>query len=331
MPQIRRIDLKPGQEIHQSQASVARRTGLDAMSISRAMADGRLKPVGHIGGGAVYNVADLNRLSADYRAAQVKRLMARGPAEREKLIAEMTAEHARLAWREVPNDADRARAASFVDGLALDAKLAVLEMQTEQAARAVADVQGRLASLRAAPVTMSAEHRSRLTLKAERVDTAGGVLHGVTVAVAGVQALGKYVFLNQAGAVTRDPKQAVKKLPIYTDEKTLSTLMSAVSDAGGRLKVREDHDDSIGARAGFADSFALSKNGTVTADIHLFESYRNRPVVIETAEKTPDKIGLSIDFEPTFELAGDKALMRVASIEAVDVVDAGAITPNGLR
>lgn len=172
-------------------------------------------------------------------------------------------------------------------------------------------------------------HDLSCTLSAGTVDNIG-VIRGATVAKANVVALGKYVMLDKAGAITRDPKQGVKKLPIYTDEKTLTTLMGAVKDAGGKLKVREDHDDSIGARAGFADSFALAQNGTVTADVHLFDSYRNRSVVIETASKTPDKIGLSIDFVPQYELAGDKALMRISSIEAVDIVDAGAITPDGM-
>lgn len=172
-------------------------------------------------------------------------------------------------------------------------------------------------------------HDLRCTLSAGAVDDIG-VIRGATVAKANVVALGKFVLLDKAGAITRDPKQGVKKLPIYTDEKTLTTLMGAVQDVGGKLKVREDHDDSIGARAGFADAFALAANGTVTADIHLFDSYRNRSVVIETANKTPDKIGLSIDFVPQYELVGDKALMRIASIEAVDIVDAGAITPDGM-
>ena len=65
-------------------------------------------------------------------------------------------------------------------------------------------------------------------------------------------------------------------------------------------------------------------------DVTLFSSFVNRSLVLETAEKTPEQIGLSIDFLPEFELIGGKAFMRVVSLEAVDIVDAGAITHNGL-
>jgi hypothetical protein len=97
--------------------------------------------------------------------------------------------------------------------------------------------------------------------------------------------------------------------------------------------MREDHDDSVGARAGYVADFKRisDDNGDrVATDLHVFRSYRNRAVMLETAAETPEEIGLSIDFTPTFELVGGKALMRVAKLNAVDVVDEGAVTPDGL-
>src|SRR5882724_9044991 len=87
------------------------------------------------------------------------------------------------------------------------------------------------------------------------VDHAKGSIRGATVAKAGVEAIGKFVYLDVNGQVTRNAGQACKKLPVYTDAKMLDTLMAAAQDAGGRVKVRSDHDDSISARAGFADNF----------------------------------------------------------------------------
>lgn len=169
----------------------------------------------------------------------------------------------------------------------------------------------------------------RCQLKAERVDKDGGVIYGVTVAKANVNALGKYVYLDANGQLTRDPEGARKKLQVKTDGKTLDTLMGAAQDAGGRVKSREDHDDSIGARAGFADNFRMIGD-RVICDLHVFDSYANRQIVFETAAKTPDDIGLSIDMDPSFEILEDCALMRIAKLNAVDIVDAGAITPAGL-
>jgi hypothetical protein len=172
-------------------------------------------------------------------------------------------------------------------------------------------------------------HTLRLLLSAASVELTLGVIRGCTVAKANVQAQGKVVFLDKAGAITRDAKLAVRELPVFTDEKFLETLMSSAAKVGPRVKSREDHNDAIGARAGFFDGFKLEAD-RVVADLHLFASYRNRDIVLETAAKTPEEIGLSIDFIPEFEIQGDRALMRVQKLTAVDIVDEGAITPGGL-
>lgn len=162
-----------------------------------------------------------------------------------------------------------------------------------------------------------------------RVDMATGILYGCTVAKAGVQAQGKAVFLDKDGKVTFDEELMVRELPVFTDQQTLDTILTCAAKAGPRVKAREDHDDSIGARAGFFEMF--KKDGDrVVADMHIFSAYRNRDVVLETADKTPQEIGLSIDFVPTFELLPDRALMRCLELLAVDIVDEGAITPGGL-
>jgi hypothetical protein len=173
-------------------------------------------------------------------------------------------------------------------------------------------------------------HSLSLALAVGPVTAALGLLSGCTVAKANVRAAGKEVMIDKAGRVTFNEEAAVKTLPCYTDEKFLDTLMSAAKVAGTRIKAREDHDDSIGARAGYFDAFQKTNDGRVVADCHLFDSYRNRAIVIEAAASTPEEIGLSIDFVPDFEIVGDRALMRVRKLLAVDIVDEGAITPDGL-
>jgi hypothetical protein len=172
-------------------------------------------------------------------------------------------------------------------------------------------------------------HEFRFFLSSSSIDLEKGVIRDVTIGKAGVQAQGHKVMFDGNGDRTLDPAQAKRKLQIATDEETLSTLMGAAQDAGGQVKCREDHDDSIGSRAGFIDNFRTLGDRSI-GDLHLFDSYRNRAVVLETAAKTPGEIGLSIDFTPRFEIKGDIAFMRVSELEAVDIVDAGAITPGGL-
>lgn len=182
---------------------------------------------------------------------------------------------------------------------------------------------------------LRAEHDLALQLAAASVDVKAGVIRGVTVGQAGVEATGKFILLDADGNMTRDPAFAKRKLQIVTDAKTLETLMVAAKAGGFKFKSREDHLDEIGARIGYADNFvSLPAEGDtlarVVCDLHVFDSYRNRELLLETAAKTPEEVGISIDMNPSYEVHQGKALMRIEELLAVDVVDEGAITHDGL-
>ncbi len=167
------------------------------------------------------------------------------------------------------------------------------------------------------------------------VDPSTGVLRGVTVAEVG-DAIGHFAFVDAAGKVVgigslddaKDFPAAKRRLPLAMDEISLDTVVAA-SLRAKRVKTREDHDDSIQSRAGFSESFR--REGTkVVCDLNLLDAYINRAVFLETAQKTPELIGLSGDFKFTAEVNGDRALMRVTRVDAVDIVDKGALTHAGL-
>lgn len=176
--------------------------------------------------------------------------------------------------------------------------------------------------------TREVGHTLRMTLAAQSVDKSGGLIRGCTVAQAGVAATGKILMLDASGKPTHDEKLAVRQLPVWTDEKTLATLLDAAKRRP-RFKVREDHDDSVGARAGYSSGFRIDGD-RVVADVKLYDAYRHRDLLLETIAENPEQIGLSIDFTPVFEIAKDRALMRVETLDAVDIVDDGAITHRGL-
>src|SRR4051812_27503611 len=106
------------------------------------------------------------------------------------------------------------------------------------------------------PDTLEIAHTLRCQLAAGSVDVNTGVIHACTVMKADVVAEGKFLMLDAAGAITRDEELCAKKLPVYTDAKTLDSLLIAAKEAGKRIKAREDHDDSVGARLGYACGFA---------------------------------------------------------------------------
>lgn len=161
------------------------------------------------------------------------------------------------------------------------------------------------------------------------VDPALGIIRGATVAKSGVQATGKFLMMDANGKMTRDPALMRREIPIFTDDKTLETLMQSAGAGGGVFKARSDHDDSLGARAGYANNFKR-EGDRVTCDLYLNESYADRAIVLEVAQDTPQLIGLSIDFQPYFDIEKDRALMRISELNAVDLVDSGAITHQGL-
>lgn len=167
------------------------------------------------------------------------------------------------------------------------------------------------------------------------INPATGIIPGVTVAEIG-EATGHFAFLDRDNLVlgvggfsdAAQFKGAVRRLPLCMDAKSLETVVAA-GKAAGRVKAREDHDDSVGARAGYGSLFRM-EDGKAVCDMTVFSAYRNRGVFMETAAETPELIGLSGDFKFTSEIIGDKAMMRVTRIDAVDIVDKGALTHAGL-
>ena len=163
------------------------------------------------------------------------------------------------------------------------------------------------------------------------IDSELGVLRGVSVAEIG-EATGHFVALDKAGMIigVDDPEipGTVRRLPLCADQKTLDSIVEVGAQLG-RVKAREDHDDSIASRAGYVECFRM-EDGKAVCDLTVFDAYQNRATFLEAATKTPEMIGLSGHFKFIAEIIGDQAFMRVTGIEAVDIVDEGALTHTGL-
>lgn len=172
----------------------------------------------------------------------------------------------------------------------------------------------------------------RVKCYAQKVDAGKGVLRGVTVAQVG-EALGHFAYLDASGKVVAvggkdgGPPQT-KRVPLCMDAKSIETVVAA-GNMGGRVKARDDHNDAIGSRAGYAENFRM-EGGKAVCDMTFYDSYRNRELVLETAAKTPELMGLSGDFKFDAEVIGGRAVMRVTKVDAVDIVDQGALTHAGL-
>lgn len=162
------------------------------------------------------------------------------------------------------------------------------------------------------------------------VDRVAGVIHGAVAAEANVNAEGHFAYKHADGSINFDPEGAVKKLQIRTDQTFLAQLVEEGNGSpGGVVRARIDHDDAVKSRLGYVGNFRLEDN-VVRCDVNLLASAKDREIVLDSAERTPEHIGLSIDFLPSFEEVNGEAIFRIDELYAVDVVDRGAVTPNGL-
>jgi len=305
-------------EAFDNDEQLAQRTNCTVFQVRKLIRLGHLRQAGATANQRFFRTADLNSAAQlaqrliDIQGVHqaVKHLSG---SERERMFfAHLSA---RENGRERPNEGDR------VEGTRRAALKAKLDGQLDRAALRIDQMLAAIEALDRRPAG------GRLRLRAVRSDA--GLLQGVCVLTAGVQTIGKFVFVDANGQITKDPTAARKKLPVWTDAESLTSLLAAVREAGGKLRVRSDHDDTIAARAGTAENFQR-EGDKVTCDIELNDSYRDRDIVLEVATKTPDLLGCSISFTPVFEIKADRALMRIATIEAVDLVDEPAANPSGL-
>jgi hypothetical protein len=163
----------------------------------------------------------------------------------------------------------------------------------------------------------------RLQLRAIRPTT--GVLEGVTALKANVACAGKFVAVDRDGKITDDPGKAVSRLPVWTDNESLRSLVSCAREAGGTVRSGTDHRGDFGGRLGHVAAFRLVDDA-VLVDLHLLRSSRNRAIVLETASASPELISLSADGDADFEIRNGRAYLRFKTLASIDVVDQGAAT-----
>jgi hypothetical protein len=152
------------------------------------------------------------------------------------------------------------------------------------------------------------------TLASERVDSVGGIIHGVSVITEG-PALGHV-----------DKKSG---LPVFVDRTTLAQVMACAKTYAGGLKVKADHGSGIFATTGALRNFRIDGD-RLRADLHVLASDTNRAKLLEMAQTIPDTFGLSVSFTGQDEIRPGKVLARCTEIYSADLVPEPAANPSGL-
>lgn len=159
------------------------------------------------------------------------------------------------------------------------------------------------------------------SIAAGKVDSTTGIISGVSVITAGVEAIGH---------------------GIYTDPKTLSEVQSCAISMRGGVQVKMDHWSGFGAIVGVLKNFrvelateksmgdAIGQCDCLRADLHLLKSHPAFEQICEMCEYMPESFGLSISFSGKSETIEGMDFARCSELYSVDLVDRPAANPNGL-
>jgi hypothetical protein len=141
-----------------------------------------------------------------------------------------------------------------------------------------------------------------------RVDREYGILRGVSVITAGVEAKGHGIWIDQT---------------------SLEMVKAAAETYVDGLQVKSDHGSGFGEIEGVLRDFVIDGN-QLRADFHLIKSGEEYERICEMAEMMPSSFGLSIEFSGISEEIDEYRYARPVEIYAVALVDQPAANPSGL-
>jgi hypothetical protein len=141
-----------------------------------------------------------------------------------------------------------------------------------------------------------------------RVDREAGVLRGVSVITAGVEAKGHGIWIDQT---------------------SLEMVKASAETYVDGLQVKSDHGSGFGEIEGVLRDFVIDGN-QLRADFHLIKSGEEYERICEMAEMMPSSFGLSIEFSGVSEEIDEYRYARPVEIYAVALVDQPAANPSGL-
>ncbi len=140
-----------------------------------------------------------------------------------------------------------------------------------------------------------------------RVDRANGIIHGVSVLTAGIEAIGH---------------------DLHVDDLSTSQML-ACGRSKDQVPVKLDHGSGIKNVCGYLSEFRMD-GAQLRADWHLLKTHEEFEATMERAERMPKCFGMSPAFKGKDEVVGGKKFARCTELLAVDCVAMPAANPDGL-
>lgn len=171
-----------------------------------------------------------------------------------------------------------------------------------------------------------------------KVDYDNAVIHDAKIVGLQSRNLGKTIGLDPAkfnGALDEPysySRQALESaIPMY--EGALLRIKhprSTIGPDGRRQMLEKDGDRDILVNGGVARNVRFKEDG-LYCDLHLFKANPRTPLILEMADKTPDKIALSHNAEGKPVLRGGRAVIEeITGVKSIDIIDEKPGTTNGL-
>lgn len=156
---------------------------------------------------------------------------------------------------------------------------------------------------------------SGIALESGSIDEAAGVITGISIMTAGVEALGHGIF--DANGDYRE---------VFSDARTLETALECVEAIGEPLKAYMNHIDDVEGIVGAFDNFRIDGDH-LRADFHVAEGIEEglRARIFWMAEKISKQFGISVVGMCEFDEIDDAYLLRFIEVSSADFVGAPAL------
>lgn len=105
---------------------------------------------------------------------------------------------------------------------------------------------------------------------------------------------------------------------IMVDDVTLEQIFKTCKKLG-KVKVKADHGSGVMSTVGWADNFSLTSE-KVLADVHLYDTEPQRDRLLEIADKNPDHMGISMEFNGKDKPNGKVCLSRCTEVFCAAIV-----------
>ena len=138
--------------------------------------------------------------------------------------------------------------------------------------------------------------------KSPRVDAQNGVIHGVSLIQSG----------DAAGHFDDKGRQEV------VDSVTLEQMFKYCKGKES-IKVKADHGTGVFSTVGYVDNFALTSD-KLLGDLHIYDAEPERDRLFEIADKNPEHMGISLEFEGKDKPSGNVSLVRCEVIHSAALV-----------